>query len=160
MKRYFMLFALLLALPVQSLACDWIEVGVGVYHVDRSKSYNEDGPLIGCEINNYHFRYFKNSHDWDSFAITKQIQIIELYGIELGIEAGVVKGYRDKLLSFKDVLNPALEHSIGAATWRNLDKISPWATPNFSFSVDDNSRIACQILGNAGIACTLALRGW
>lgn len=161
-NRIFAVLAMVLALGAWSAdtkACDWVATGLIAYHFDDTRDYNETGPLIGCEINNYAVSYFKNSYHWDTFSLTKNIQFVQVWAVELGIEVGIVKGYRDEIPSFTKLLNAdLLQGPIGNKAWNVLEQVSPWLTPRMAVNLSPRDRAVCYLLLDEGVACTYHYR--
>lgn len=128
-----LLTTILLALSSEAIACDWYEVAVKVDHFNSDREWNEDGPLFGCIKNRHNYRYFKNSHGWDSFAYTRTYPFIGPVRFELG----AVYGYRDKL--------------------PNIGGLAPWATFKVGYEWE-NVRTECHLLGSSVLACILGVR--
>lgn len=124
------------AAPGKVAACEWVDVAVAVHHWN-GKEYDEDGPLIGCAYGAAHVRYFKNSHGWDSWAVTGAVPLHRRVALELG----AVKGYRHKL--------PQM-----VGEW------SPWVTLRVQILERHSHRIDCHFLAAEAVACTFSLRGW
>lgn len=123
--------------------CQRLNLAVSVVHFKKG-DYNESGPLIGCERiagSLWSVRYFKNSHDWDSFQLTHYFHVASINKVELGVEVGAVTGYRHKVPTFAKMIHPALKGEIGAKTWNVLEQLHPWgmATATMELEPDTSS---------------------
>lgn len=103
--RYLILSLLLIAAS-QGYSCERINLVMQVTHFNGN-SYNENGPLLGCETQSYAYRYMRNSHDKDAFSVTKKYPLVTTHQIHFGAEIGITTGYREQLV--------------------NVAGISPWA---------------------------------
>ncbi|MBN49969.1 MAG: hypothetical protein CMN85_10540 [Spongiibacteraceae bacterium] len=141
-----------------AFACERLNVAIAVSHFGGGE-YNEYGPLLGCERafgSKWSVRYFKNSHDWDSFLVTRYLHAATVGGVELGAEAGMVSGYRDKIPSFAKLLNPALKAQFGEQAWNVLGKVHPWGMLTADFPITDDARGKVAYFG-AGVAFIFSL---
>lgn len=140
---------------------EWVEVGALTYHFERGK-YNEVTPLIGYERNKWSVSYFKNSYDWDSFTVDRRFEFIQLGGYEIGLRAGIVKGYRNQIFSFSRLLADDLENQLGESTAEFLRDIAPWGLPYVTWQGPgiglNKMRASCYSLWGAGVTCTTSFQ--
>lgn len=132
--------------------CNRLNVAVWVDHLDSGGQYNEDGPLLGCERilgSKWSLRYFRNSHDWDSFLATRYFHALTWNRLEVGAEAGVVTGYRDKIPSFSNIVNPALAGQFGRL-WPVMQKTHPWAMLTATAPLTDDASLKLVFFGAGG----------
>ena len=99
----FLVLLILLSPAVQ--ACDSVFLGGISYHFDRSKDYNERHHMVGCAnaIGRWDVMYFRNSKRRDSFYIGDYKSLIQFRNSDLGVDYGLVSGYKDRLMLFGDV---------------------------------------------------------
>lgn len=153
--RFLILCALLIAGP--ALACERVNIGMLVTHFE-SGDYNENGPLVGCEGvagSKWNLRYMRNSHSWDSFLLTRSLHVVTVGPVALGGEIGLVTGYREKLPSLSNIINPALAGQFGKA-WPLMQKLHPWAMATARLPISDNASTTLAYFG-AGAALVFSV---
>lgn len=132
--------------------CKRLNVAVWVDHLDSEETYNEDGPLLGCERilgSKWSLRYFRNSHNWDSFLATRYLHGATLHRVELGAEVGLVTGYRDKIPSLSNIVNPALEGQFGKL-WPIMQDVHPWLMLTATAPLTDEASVKLVYFGAGG----------